>query len=59
MDYITSFWKPLAINQPSMHAIPIKKPDEPRSRLSYPIGKKPDAYKNINSSSIRFLQKEI
>lgn len=34
--------------------IPIMKQDDIRTQLNEPLNKKPDAYKNSNSSSMRF-----
>lgn len=40
-------------NKPKI-VIPIMKQDELRSQLNSPIEKKPDAYKNSQSSSLKF-----
>lgn len=43
-------------NYENKNAIPIMSQEDLRTQLRYIPEKKPDAYKNINNSSIRFPQ---
>lgn len=55
MDDFSKLWNTSSANQASHIAIPITKQDDIRSQLRNPIEKKPDPYKNINSSQIRII----
>lgn len=55
MEYFSRFWNTSNANQASNQAITLVKQDDIRSQLRNPIEKKPDGYKNTNSSQIKII----
>ena len=55
MDYFSKYWNPKTANQASNIALPITNQEQIRSQLRNPIEKKPDGYKNINTSQIQII----
>ena len=55
MENFSKYWNTSNANQASNNALPIGKRDDIRSQLRNPIGKKPDGYKNVNTSQIQII----
>lgn len=56
IQYAYGGWKGDGKPKQNQNAIPIMTQDQLRSQLRNPIERKPDAYKNSQSSSVRFLE---
>ena len=59
MKDFSKMWNTSNANQASHIAFPIGNYDDKRSQTRIPIGKKPDLYKSINSSSINVFENNL
>lgn len=55
MEIFSKFWNFSSANQANNNALPITKQDDICSQSKNPIGKKPDGYKNVNSSQVKII----